>query len=170
MKKHSAGILLYRHKAGKLQVFLGHPGSPLWANKDNGYWSVPKGKIDKGETTLDAAKREFTEETGLTLPPGELIELGNIEQYGVKVVSVWATEYEGDTSGAKSCNFQLEWPPKSGNFQEYPEMDRLEWFDLHEAARKINKYQVEFLIRLSQKLGQSFNPPADDSPAQSSLL
>lgn len=159
-KMRSAGILLYRNKEEDLQVFIGHPGSPLWAKKDEGFWGIPKGTIDENESPLQAAKREFTEETGLQVPAGELIELGEVEQYGKKIVSAWAIEFEGDTSGAKSGLFKLEWPPRSGNFQEYPELDRLEWFDLQEAALKINKYQIVFLERMAKYLDVSFKRTA----------
>jgi predicted NUDIX family NTP pyrophosphohydrolase len=167
MKKHSAGILLYRHKGNEVEVFIGHHGSPLWSSKDSGAWTVPKGTIDGDETALQAARREFNEETGLAVPDGELFELGDIEQKNNKKVTVWAIEADIDTTNAKSNLFDMEWPPRSGKIQKFPELDRLEWFDIKTAASKINPHQVPFLERLAQKLKLELSA---ELPSQASLL
>ena len=149
MAKRSAGILMYRRREGKLQVFLGHPGGPFWAKKDAGAWSIPKGEIDEGEDPLAAAKREFAEETGLR-PDGELVALAPIRQKGGKVVLAWAIEGDCDARAIKSNVFSMEWPPKSGKMAEFPEIDRAEWFSLDEARRRINPGQLPFIEELQE--------------------
>jgi predicted NUDIX family NTP pyrophosphohydrolase len=147
MAKRSAGILMYRRRDGELQVLLGHPGGPFWAKKDAGAWSIPKGEIDEGEDPLAAAKREFSEETGLRLE-GELIALAPIRQKGGKVVLAWAIEGDCDARAIESNVFSMEWPPKSGKMAEFPEIDRAEWFSLDEARRRINPGQLPLIEEL----------------------
>jgi len=147
MAKRSAGILMYRRRDGELQVLLGHPGGPFWAKKDAGAWSIPKGEIDEGEDPLAAAKREFTEETGLR-PDGELVALTPIRQKGGKVVLAWAIEGDCDARAIESNVFSMEWPPKSGHMEAFPEVDRAAWLDLAAARDKIIAAQVPFLEQL----------------------
>jgi predicted NUDIX family NTP pyrophosphohydrolase len=155
----SAGILMYRRRAGgegsdTLEVLLVHPGGPFFAGKDNGTWSVPKGILEKeGEDMLERAKTEFEEELGVALnAAGNFIDLGSVKQKGGKTVYAWAVE--GDFVGpARSNTFRCEWPPRSGNWRTYPEIDRAEWFSFDEARSKINPAQSEFLDRLIEKLG-----------------
>jgi len=144
MPKKSAGILLYKVIGGELQVFLIHPGGPFWAKNDDGAWSIPKGAFEDGEDPLSAAKREFEEEVG-SLPAGELIELTPLPQPSGKVVYAWAIQAGFDPTTLKSSTFQIEWPPRSGKLQEYPEVDRAGWFPFELARRKIRKGQVGFL-------------------------
>lgn len=145
-KKPTAGLLLYRRRGG-LEVFLIHPGGPFWAKKDLGAWSLPKGEIDEGEEPLDAAKREFAEETGFAID-GEFHPLEPINQSGGKLVFAWAVE--GDCDPAQLCSnlFSMEWPPRSGKTQEFPEADRGAWFDIAEARKRILPAQVPFLDQL----------------------
>ena len=147
----SAGLLLYRRKANGVEVLLGHPGGPFWRNKDLGSWSIPKGLIAEGEASLAAAKREFTEETGHR-PHGKFLPLGEARQPGGKLVHVWAVEGNWDAASLKSNTFEMEWPPRSGRRQSFPELDRAEWFDLAEARPKILKGQAIFLARLLEEL------------------
>jgi predicted NUDIX family NTP pyrophosphohydrolase len=146
--KQSAGVLLFRRGGGEIEVLLAHPGGPFWKNKDDGAWSIPKGEYADDEDPLAAAKREFTEETGLTLS-GDFIPLGAVRQPGGKVVAAWALEGDFDTTKLRSNTFSLPWPPRSGKLQEFPEIDRAEWFPLEVARRKILKGQAEFLDRLA---------------------
>ncbi len=141
----SAGILLYR--AGP-EVLLVHPGGPFWARRDDGAWSIPKGEYGLDDDAQAAAVREFEEELGTPPPAGELRELGAVQLAGGKRVSAWALEGEFDTSSAVSNTFELEWPPKSGRLQAFPEVDRAAWFDLETARIKINKGQLPLLDRL----------------------
>jgi predicted NUDIX family NTP pyrophosphohydrolase len=129
---------------------LGHMGGPFWARKDDGAWSIPKGEIDPDEDELAAARREFTEELGLSVPDGELIELGEIKQSGGKVVTVWALEADLDPDRVVAGTFEMEWPPKSGKRATFPELDRVEWLGWVTAATKIVTGQREFLKRLSE--------------------
>ncbi|MGE5808701.1 MAG: NUDIX domain-containing protein [Nitrospirota bacterium] len=147
MPKTSAGILLYKRKDGELRVFLVHPGGPFFAKKDAGAWSVPKGEIDEGEDALAAAKREFEEETGCR-PEGEFIPLSEVTQKSGKIVRAWAVEGECDAQKIRSNTFTLEWPPKSGRMQEFPEVDRAGWFTVGEAKEKINPAQVALVEEL----------------------
>ena len=152
MAKQSAGILLYRRRAGAPEVLLVHPGGPFWAKKDLGAWSIPKGEYGEGEDPRACALREFEEELG-TPPPGDaLIELGTVKQTGGKLVTAWALEGDLDPVGVRSNTFTLEWPPRSGVMREFPEVDRAEWFPPAEARRKINPAQVAFLERLLEAL------------------
>jgi len=146
--KISAGVLMYRRKSGKMEVFLVHPGGPFWAKKDEGAWTIPKGECADGEDLQPAALRELKEETGIE-PTGELRPLGSVKQKGGKVVHAWAFEGDYDASQpVRSNTFTMEWPPRSGRQQEFPEIDRAAWFDLETAKRKLNPAQGEFVERL----------------------
>ena len=150
--RRSAGIFLYRIRDGAIEVLLGHPGGPLFARKDDGVWSVLKGEIEPEEDPLAVARREFEEETGHPAPAGTLIDLGEIRQKGGKVVVAWAAEGDLDPALARSNTFALEWPPRSGRLAEFPEIDRVEWFDLETARAKVNPAQVALLDRLADAL------------------
>jgi predicted NUDIX family NTP pyrophosphohydrolase len=165
MKKHSAGLLVYRFRDGELQFLLAHMGSPWWAKKDKGAWSIPKGEYTD-EEPLAAARREFKEEFGQEPPPGELIELGSIEQNNNKTVIAWAVEADLDTKTVKSNTVNIEWPPRSGHFADFPEIDRAGYFNLAEAAPKLVAGQLQLLERLAAKL--NYSPPV--RPEQSSLF
>ena len=145
--KRSAGVLLHRRRNGKIEVLLGHPGGPYWEQKDAGAWSIPKGEYGEEEDPMDAARREFQEETGIRLD-GELAPLGEVKQAGGKVVRAFALERDCDPTNLRSNTFALEWPPHSGKEQDFPEIDRFEWFSLEEARIKLLKAQVAFLDRL----------------------
>jgi len=147
MPKQAAGILLYRRQPSGLRVLLAHPGGPLWARKDEGAWTLPKGQFTDGEAPLDAAKREFEEEMG-SKPRGDFRELGTVKQPSGKIIHAWAAESDFDVTTVKSNLFSLEWPPKSGRFGEFPEVDRAQWFSVDEARVKILKGQQPFLDRL----------------------
>ncbi|MGH7873159.1 MAG: NUDIX domain-containing protein [Candidatus Binatia bacterium] len=142
-KKISAGLLLYRRR-GELEVFLVHPGGPFWAKKDTGAWSVPKGEIGAGEDSLQAAKREFIEETGFPID-GEFRPLEPLKQPGGKIVHAWAIEADCDPSQLRSNLFSLQWPPKSGQTREFPEVDRAAWFTISEGRKKILAGQIGFI-------------------------
>lgn len=148
----SAGLLLYRTRGGTHEVFLVHPGGPFWRNKDLGAWSIPKGEFGGDEEPLDAAKREYAEETGFTPPPGPFVALGAITQPSGKIVEVWSVRGDCDPSEVRSNTVTLEWPPRSGRMREYPEVDRAAWFDLEEARRRIFKGQRGFLTALERAL------------------
>lgn len=145
-KKLSAGILLFRRR-GDLEVFLVHPGGPFWARKDLGVWSLPKGEIGEEEAPLDAAVREFTEETGFAIG-GEFRVLEPLRQPGGKTVFAWAVEGDCDPAHLQSNLFAMEWPPKSGRQQEFPEVDRASWFSIEEARARILAGQAPFLDQL----------------------
>ena len=149
MQKVSAGLLMYRMREGELEFLLAHPGGPFWKDRDAGAWTIPKGEIQPGEEPLAAAKREFEEEIGVK-PDGDFIELKPITQKGGKIVHAWAFEGECDTACIRSNTFQMEWPPRSGKFQDCPEVDRACFFCLAEAKRKINPAQVALLEELKQ--------------------
>jgi predicted NUDIX family NTP pyrophosphohydrolase len=144
MPKKSAGLLLYREKRGSLEVFLVHPGGPFWAKKDDGAWSIPKGEFDEDEDPLDAARREFKEETGFAVV-GEYLPLTPIRQSGGKTVYAWVVRGDVDAAKAKSNTFSIEWPPGSSKTREFPEIDRADWFDIDVARRKILKSQLPLL-------------------------
>lgn len=152
--KRSAGILLFRRGGGEVEFLLVHPGGPFWAKKDAGAWSIPKGQIEDEEEPRACAVRELEEELGKApdLDPEQLIELGSIKQKAGKVVEAWAAEADFDPATLASNTFAMEWPPRSGNQQEFPEVDRAEWFDLETARNKILPAQAEFLDRLLEQL------------------
>ena len=147
MKKLSAGIILYRYRKGKLEVMLVHPGGPFWKNKDEGVWSIPKGLVQEGEDSMDAARREFEEECGFE-PEMELVDLGEANQSGKKRVHAYAAEGDMDPSEIRSNTFEMEWPKGSGDVEEFPEVDRAEWFTISDAEEKILNGQVVFIERL----------------------
>jgi predicted NUDIX family NTP pyrophosphohydrolase len=149
----SAGILLYRVDSGRLEVLLVHPGGPYWATRDEGAWSIPKGELDEHEDALQAARREFEEETGGRLPDANPLPLDPVRQPGGKVVHAWAVKGAFDPAALRSNRFFLEWPPRSGQYRDFPEVDRAEWFVLETAKRKILKGQVALLRQLAEKLG-----------------
>ncbi len=150
MKKQSAGILLYRFKERKLEVLLAHPGGPFWAKKDAGVWSIPKGEYTN-EEPLHAALREFAEETGVELD-GEFIALAPAKQKSGKVVQAFAQERDLEAAALASNTFQMEWPPRSGKMQEFPEVDRTEWFNLETALAKIIPGQAGILVELAKSI------------------
>ena len=152
MAKRSAGILLYRLTGGVPEVLLVHPGGPYWARRDDGAWSIPKGEYEEGDDPRACALREFEEETGAPLPPGELVDLGNIRQKGGKVVTAWAAEGDLDTDAVQSNTFEMEWPPRSGRTAEFPEIDRAGWFGVDQARAKLVPAQAELLDRLLARL------------------
>ena len=155
----SAGILLWRRREGRLEVLLAHQGGPFWATKDLGHWTIPKGEVEPGEELTAVARREFAEETGHEAPDQPLLDLGEITQKSGKLVLGWAVEGDLDPSTAVSNTYELEWPPRSGVVQSFPEIDRVEWFDLGEARRKLKAAQVPFLDRLQAALAVSAPEP-----------
>jgi predicted NUDIX family NTP pyrophosphohydrolase len=152
--KMSAGILAYRMNTRGLKVLLVHPGGPFWRNKDEGAWSIPKGEIDTSEDPEQAARREFAEELGPGATILELTPLGEIRQRGGKRVIAFAGEGDFDTAALESNTFEIEWPPRSGRRQQFPEIDRAQWFDLEAARGKLISGQVEFLDRLLRSQAQ----------------
>jgi predicted NUDIX family NTP pyrophosphohydrolase len=154
MKKRSAGILMYRRSGPELQVLLVHPGGPLWARKDLGAWSIPKGECGDGEEPLAAAKREFREELGVEAD-GIFVELGSLIQPSRKEVVAWAVEGDFVVMELRSNTFEMEWPPKSGKKKVFPEVDRAEWFKVDDARGKILRGQLEFIERLVARVGHA---------------
>ncbi len=155
--KHSAGILLYRLTATGPELLLVHPGGPFWARKDRGAWTIPKGEVEAGEENVACALRELREELG-PAPEVEretLIELGSVRQKSGKLVDAWAAEGDFDPAALASNSFEMEWPPRSGNRQQFPEVDRAEWFSPDAAREKILPAQQPFLDRLLAHLGDS---------------
>jgi len=144
----SAGILLWRRHDDRLEVLLAHQGGPQWVHKDLGHWTIPKGEVGEGEELVAVARREFAEETGYQLPDTPLIELGAIRQKSGKLVLAWAARGDLDAATAVSNTYQLEWPPRSGRVATFPEIDRVQWFNLNQARRKLKAAQVPFLDRL----------------------
>lgn len=154
--KHSAGVLLFRRRGGDgVEFLLVHPGGPFWRRKDAGAWTIPKGQIEDEEEPRACAIRELEEELGpaAELDPEQLIELGSIRQRAGKVVDAWAAEAEFDPAALDSNPFEMEWPPRSGEQQEFPEVDRAEWFEPEKAREKILPAQAELLDRLLDRLG-----------------
>jgi predicted NUDIX family NTP pyrophosphohydrolase len=149
--KRSAGILLHRNRNGAREVLLVHPGGPFWAKKDAGAWSIPKGEYEDGEDARACAVREFGEEMGSPPPDGELVDLGEVKQRGGKVVTAWALEGDADADEISSNTFTMEWPPRSGKTQEFPEIDRAGWFALDEARTRILPAQAPLLDRLAAR-------------------
>lgn len=146
--RRSAGILLYRRRAGAIEVFLVHPGGPFWRNRDAGAWSIPKGEYDEPENALDAARREFGEETGFPLE-GDPVPLEPVRQRAGKLVHAWAVEGDCDAAAVKSNLFAMEWPFRSGRMAQFPEVDRAAWFALDEARRRILPAQAPLLDQLA---------------------
>ena len=153
MARLSAGLLPFRRAHNHIEVFLAHPGGPLWKNKDNGAWTLPKGEYEASEDPLAAALREFEEETGFQAGSAALLPLGEIRQPGGKVIVAWAIEKDLDAAAARSNHFQMEWPPKSARLQQFPEVDRCQWFSLAEARIKMLPGQLGFLDRLLELAG-----------------
>jgi predicted NUDIX family NTP pyrophosphohydrolase len=154
MAQVSAGLLMYRIKEGDVEFFLVHPGGPLWARKDEGVWSIPKGLVEEGEDILEAAKREFEEETGIKVNAGQFIPLSPVRLKSGKKVYAWAFEGDCNPSDIESNTFQMQWPPGSGQMREFPEIDRAGWFGPEEAKQKLNPAQVPFIEELIEKLRQ----------------
>jgi predicted NUDIX family NTP pyrophosphohydrolase len=151
MPKRSAGLIMYRRREGHLEVFLVRPGGPFWAKMDKGAWLIPKGEYEDDEEPLEAAKREFQEETGF-VADGQFLKLGTIKQSGGKIVTVWAFESDCDPAQLVSNCFQLEWPLHSGQLSEFPEVDRGAWFSILVARGQILKSQAPFLDMLCTAL------------------
>ena len=151
----SAGILFYRHRTDGAEVLLAHPGGPFWANRDEGAWSLPKGEVVDGEDNLAVARREFEEEVGVVVRCEDPRSLGSVTQKSGKVVFGWACEGDLDPARQRSNTFSMEWPPRSGSTREFPEVDRVEWFSLPIARRKLNPAQAVFVDRLVEVLAGS---------------
>ena len=145
-------MLLYRQRGGKLEVLLVHPGGPFWQKRDDGVWSIPKGEVPENETGMEVARREFQEELGVPPPDGEGTALGTVRQKAGKVVEAWAMRGDLDTTRSTSNTFVIEWPPRSGKMQSFPEVDRAGWFDLDAARRKLLPAQRTFIDRLEALL------------------
>jgi predicted NUDIX family NTP pyrophosphohydrolase len=154
-RRISAGILLHRISADGPEVLLVHPGGPLFARRDLGVWSLPKGEIDEGEDELAAARREFAEELGSAPPEGEPVDLGEVRLKSGKRVRAFALEGDLDATAAFSNSFEMEWPPRSGRRQSFPEVDRAEWFGLQDARERLNAAQAAFVDRLVDTLDES---------------
>ncbi|WSQ07541.1 NUDIX domain-containing protein [Streptomyces sp. NBC_01231] len=148
--KRSAGLLLFRHTDHGLEVLLGHMGGPFFARREAGAWTVPKGEYEPDEPAWDAARREFQEELGLAPPDGEAVPLGEVRQTNGKTVTAWAVAADLDPATIRPGTFRLEWPPRSGQIQEFPELDRVAWFGLDAARVVIVKAQAAFLDRLTE--------------------
>ena len=151
-RRRSAGIVLHRDGAGGPEVLLVHPGGPFWAKKDLGAWSIPKGEYEPDEDPRACALREFEEETGTRLDAADLVELGTVVQKAGKEVSAWAVRGDLDPATVRSNTFTMEWPPRSGRRQEFPEVDRAEWFALDEARAKLVPAQAELIDRLAERV------------------
>uniref|UniRef100_A0AAU1I764 NUDIX domain-containing protein n=1 Tax=Streptomyces sp. NBC_00180 TaxID=2903632 RepID=A0AAU1I764_9ACTN len=149
-EKRSAGLLLFRHTDDGLEVLLGHMGGPFFAKRDAGAWTVPKGEYEPDEPAWDAARREFQEELGLAPPDGEAVPLGEVKQSGGKIVTVWAVEADLDPATIVPGTFVMEWPPRSGRTQEFPELDRVAWLGVDRAREVVVKAQAAFLDRLAE--------------------
>ncbi|MDL9945049.1 NUDIX domain-containing protein [Gordonia sp. ABSL11-1] len=150
--KRSAGLLLYRRRAGMTEVLIAHPGGPLWARKDDGAWSIPKGLYEAGEDAEATARREFAEELGSPAPHDPVVELGDVRLASGKVVTGFAAEGDLDAAGVVSNTFEMQWPPRSGRMQEFPEIDRAEWVSPDVARVKLNPAQAAFVDRLMEVL------------------
>jgi predicted NUDIX family NTP pyrophosphohydrolase len=146
--KLSAGLLLYRTGDAGLEVLIAHPGGPFWARKDDGAWSIPKGEYSADDDPWETARREFTEELGFQPPDGPRLELGEVRQSGGKVVTGYAVAGDLDITDARSNTFEMEWPPRSGKLQQFPEVDRVAWVSIEEARVKLLKSQLPLLDRL----------------------
>jgi predicted NUDIX family NTP pyrophosphohydrolase len=153
MARRSAGLLVYRRTpAGAVEVLVVHPGGPLWAKRDDGAWSVPKGEYAEGEDPASTAEREFAEELGSPAPPGPRLDLGERRQPGGKLVHVWAVEGDLDVTDIESNTFEMQWPPRSGVMATFPEVDRAAWVTMSQARQKLLSGQVGFLDRLEESL------------------
>ena len=148
--RRSAGLLLHRPGDGGTEVLLGHMGGPFYARRDAGAWTIPKGEYDPAEPAWEAARREFEEELGLPPPDGEAVPLGEVRQSGGKVVTAWAVEADLDPATIAPGTFRMEWPPRSGRIEEFPELDRVAWFPVDRAREVIVKAQAAFLDRLAE--------------------
>jgi predicted NUDIX family NTP pyrophosphohydrolase len=148
--KRSAGLLLFHHTGNGLDVLLGHMGGPFFARRDAGAWTIPKGEYEPDESAWAAARREFEEELGLPPPDGEALALGEVRQTNGKIVTAWAIEADLDPATIVPGTFRMEWPPRSGQLQEFPELDRVAWFGLDRAREMIVKAQAAFLDRLAE--------------------
>ncbi|GAA3550123.1 NUDIX domain-containing protein [Streptomyces osmaniensis] len=149
-ERRSAGLLLFRRTDAGLEVLLGHMGGPFFAKRDAGAWTVPKGEYEPDEPAWDAARREFQEELGLPPPDGEALPLGEVRQTGGKIVTVWAIEADLDPATVVPGTFRMEWPPRSGRTQEFPELDRVRWLPVDRAREVVVKAQAAFLDRLAE--------------------
>jgi predicted NUDIX family NTP pyrophosphohydrolase len=154
MAKHSAGLLLFRRAGDSVEVLIGHPGGPIWARRDTGAWSIPKGAPLDHEADLDAARREFAEETGQRAPDGTPIDLGEVRMRSGKTVRAWAYEGDMDPGLLRSLEAEVEWPPRTGRTLVVPEIDRVLWAPPAEARRRLNPAQAEFVDRLLAALAQ----------------
>jgi predicted NUDIX family NTP pyrophosphohydrolase len=164
----SAGVLLFRRREGGVEILLGHPGGPFWANKDEGAWSIPKGLYDDQEDALAAARREFLEETGHDIE-GDFAALGEFKLPSGKRLSVWAVEGDLDATGITSNLFEMEWPPRSGKRATFPEIDRAGWFSLDAARRKVTKGQQPLIDAFAARLDELRRAagPHANSPSRS---
>jgi predicted NUDIX family NTP pyrophosphohydrolase len=172
MPLHSAGILLFRRNNEQIELLLAHPGGPYWKDRDEGAWSIPKGLYNEDEVPLEAARREFKEETGFEVD-GAFVALGELKQPGGKIVHAWALEKDVDADNIVSNTYAVEWPYKSGRWRRYPEVDRAGWFTVEEARKKILKGQVGFIDRLLEMPGIESKEDlsrSGDKPVQHSLL
>jgi predicted NUDIX family NTP pyrophosphohydrolase len=168
-ERTSAGILLYRRSGGpdgRLEILLAHPGGPFFVNRDLGDWTIPKGEPNGSTEPLEAvARREFEEETGMTIDPtAPTIPLGSIVQKGGKVVHAWGVEGDMNADEARSNEFEMEWPPRSGRRERFPEIDRVAWFDPDEARRRVKPTQISLIDRLEAALGDGADPTASERP------
>jgi len=152
--KQSAGLLLYKFIDSTIYFLLVHPGGPFWKNKDLESWSIPKGEFTDDEDPLEAARREFHEETGFEID-GDFINLESVKLKSGKTVFAWAVEFDIDVALVKSNEFEMEWPPKSGSMKSFPEVDRAEWFQTAEALKKINPAQADFIVQIISKISTS---------------
>src|SRR5574340_1030455 len=170
MAKLSAGLLLYRDNNGVVEVLLGQPGGPFWSKKDDGAWSIPKGEYVEGEDPWEAAQREFHEEIGIAAPDGRPIPLDPVKQPSGKIITAFAVAGDIDLTNSRSNEFEMEWPKGSGRIQSFPEIDRVAWFTVTEARRKLLRGQVRFLDLLMQSSGVSDleegPAPAVDEPSR----
>jgi predicted NUDIX family NTP pyrophosphohydrolase len=165
MSTESAGLILYRFRDGSLEVLLVHPGGPFWQRRDDGAWSIPKGESSAGEALLAAARREFEEELGAAAPDAQYASLGSLKQAGGKIVHAWAAPSDFDVDRLRSNTFEMEWPPRSGRVQRFPEVDRAAWFRVEESRRKLLPSQLAFIDRLSEMLGTGTGAgPGQKSP------
>lgn len=155
MAKQSAGLLVFRYWEGRIELLVAHPGGPYFVNRDLGAWTIPKGEYEVGEEPAAAARREFAEEVGVEPPEGEWLDLGEVRQASGKRVRAFAVEGEVDLEGAASNEFEMEWPPDSGQIGRFPEVDRTEWFEVDEAVRRLNPSQAPLVARLVALLDQA---------------